>query len=208
MCPPCSPADPCPCSEGWVCREDPEHSRAQRRELLARQQVEARQRAQQNERQRARAEAERQRILAQAAEEQRLAEGRQRAEEAERARARNAYPAPQGVPSTCDQRCPGRAVRWTRFTCATADRRDDFYDSAECPAGLPAETRGCPVPWQLEPMCVPAEGEERVARCHAGPRRCCLPDGTIIRPCGPIPSPGCTAHAGLCGSGGFCTPCR
>jgi hypothetical protein len=155
LCPACIPTNPCPCHEGWVCREDPRVAE-RRREQQSRQAQAARLEEQAAKRQAE--EAERQ----QRVEERRLAE--ERAGEQRRAEERAAEE---------------RARRL----------RDD---SASRPREAPAQVAS------------PA----RRAKCNAGAGRCCLEDGTIVRPCGPIGRPDCNQYTSLCGSGGFCRGCR
>ncbi len=45
--------------------------------------------------------------------------------------------------------------------------------------------------------------------CRAKKGQCCLPDGKIVRPCGPVARPGDkNCESAQCGSGGFCHTCR
>jgi hypothetical protein len=147
LCPPCSPTNPCPRHEGWVCREDPRSADERRRRQSARQAEEAR----------AREEA-----------------ARRQAEEAERH--------------------------------SVAERRRAEERAVEEEERLQREQ---PVLRAYEaPPAAPPPPPPRRGKCAAGPGRCCLEDGTIIRPCGPIGRPGCDKYTSLCGSGGFCHGCR
>lgn len=62
----------------------------------------------------------------------------------------------------------------------------------------------CDGEWVVEAGCKPPP-----AVCRAKPGTCCLPDGKVVRPCGPESEPDqdCDATA-QCGSGGFCHGCR
>ncbi len=151
LCPPCIPTNPCPCHEGWVCREDPRAADERRRRQSAHQAEEAS----------AREEA-----------------ARRNAEEAERHSAGERRRAEERA---SEQRAPEEQERLQREQHVLAP------NEAPAPTPPPPSRRG---------------------KCAAGPGRCCLEDGTIIRPCGPIGRPGCSQYTSLCGSGGFCVGCR
>lgn len=98
--------------------------------------------------------------------------------------------------------------RHVRFFCNGEERRLLVSAQLVCPATLPTTMRGCPKPWTSETFCEAPNMPTPHAGCSAGAGQCCLQDGTVIHPCGPIGRPGCTTHTSLCGSGGFCHPCR
>jgi hypothetical protein len=192
MCPPCVEGGHCPCTLGWVCREDPEvydeRLRRFRAEALAHPPPPP-------------PPPDRVIVL-------------------DSVGASSSPPlpppappplrphaAPEGVPEVCGEPCPGNAARRVRVQCIEDERvRDEF--ALTCPESRRHEAT-CAVPWHIASACDPPPRAPRPRPvCRAKPGTCCLEDGTVVVPCGPGPArQGC--HGGACGSqGGFCSGCR
>ena len=211
QCPPCSESHPCACAEAWTCQIDADYAEQQRQQWLKKE-AERKQAAAEEEAQRLRVEAElRNRQAALSAEAARLAEEQRLAREAERQRRISegiAAPLQLG-PSLCAQPCPGGMPRIVSFLCpqSAADGTRLTTGHEICPRlHQPSEQR-CAVQWESHAQCLPVE-PKRAAHCGAGSGQCCLDDGTVIRPCGPLARPGRDCMPTYCGNGGFCTRCR
>ena len=95
-----------------------------------------------------------------------------------------------------------RALREAEAAKRRAQEAEELRRAQEAPP--PAATTVAPAvkaPVEVQPV-------RPAARCRAGAGYCCLEDGTVIRPCGPIGRPGCSQYTSMCGSGGFCHGCR
>ncbi len=188
MCPACEHGRDCPCTRGWVCRET--------RELA------------EERRQRARDEA-----LARAAAE-RVDVATMQATPTTSAIAPPPPPEPERThrllptesAALCAQACPQGGIRRVSARCVE-ENHPRAQLMSRCPELLGSEAR-CAVPWEVTSVCdPPAPPPPPRPRCRARRGTCCMPDGTVVVPCGPGPGrPGC--QGGACGSGGFCRGCR
>ena len=122
-----------------------------------------------------------------------LAEQRRREQAARRAEAARAH----------EEAVKRQAERAEQERAAEPHRAEER--AAEEAKQQPREQPPAQAPEAPPPIAAP---RRRAARCHAGPGQCCLEDGTIVRPCGPIGRPGCDTYTSLCGSGDFCHACR
>ncbi len=201
-CPACSPDRPCECPEVWVCREDPELAEEKRLQRLREQQEKERAQAQARD-------AAKQQALREAEDARKRAESEAYRLEQSPAPVHATFPPPEGTAAACAEPCSGNAVRWARFICSENGRALEVQN-LECPASLPPGTRSCPEPWLTTSLCAPSakQAPRPAVHCRAGPGYCCLEDGTVIRPCGPIGRPGCAKYTTQCGSAGFCRGCR
>jgi hypothetical protein len=208
FCPACDALHPCPCTTAWTCKPDPDLTAERRRERSARQaREEAASRAADQRRVLQEEGAQRQRAVVRIEEERRRAEDARRAiEERRRRDSETTNAAPVGPVAACTEPCPGNGRRHVRINCEN-EGRILVGQSLICPAALPEGVRGCPVPWFVETFCeVPAPPAR--GTCGAAEGQCCLPDGTVVRPCGPVADRTCRTNTNWCGSGGFCHPCR
>jgi len=187
MCPPCVDGGDCPCSVGWVCREDPEvgeeRTRRAREEALARARATPR--------------------------EAPISTGVQPAPSAQPSAPSEPprpHAVPEGVPAVCGEPCANGGTRRIEVQCVEGERIR-VHMMLRCPEVLRSEAR-CAVPWHITSVCDPPPPPPRPRPpCRARTGTCCLEDGTVVVPCGAGPArPGC--HGGACGSGGFCNGCR
>jgi hypothetical protein len=196
LCPPCEtlanpPPGYCPCSRTWVCRADPVMN-----EWVARERARA--------------------ALARAVASPSVT-GQPPPVASNASTPPLAEPARPHVPRVreltgCAVSCPNGGAREVAMSCFEGGaRRSEIV--ARCDGSEDATEFRCAEPWRVvEYRCRPVvRPEPPRGRCAAGPGRCCMPDGRIVTPCGggPAPSPSerrCVPA--LCGSGGFCDPCR
>jgi len=201
-CPPCSPDNPCPCNDVWTCEPKPEALEARQKEE-ARLEAERRT-AQKLEAQRAQAESA---AKSQCAMDEALIRS-----DAER-RFRKLYKIGHLAPfhlqyKVCATPCPDGGTRAIQFTCARGMVGGSFLQTGlvACPNLHAPNATLCSTPWNTVSQCIP-KGQR--LPCPARKGECCLPDGQIVRACGPIAMPGETdCESSLCGSESFCSGCR
>jgi hypothetical protein len=189
MCPPCIDGGDCPCSVGWVCREDPEVG--EERTWRAREEALVRARATPPHDPNALPPP--------------IVPVRP-APPAEAPEPLRPHGVPEGIPAVCGEPCPDGGTRRVDVQCVEGERVR-VRMMLRCPEMLRSEAM-CAAPWRLTSVCDPPPPPVRPPPpCRARPGTCCLEDGTVVVPCGPGPArPGC--QGGACGSGGFCDGCR
>lgn len=202
LCPPCADdGGDCPCTRGWVCREDPEVGQERTRRVQAQIRREKEQAAREEA---AREEAAR---LKAAREEAARSESPPDPPPAPPAEPPRPHLLPAQTPAECAEPCPGGATRIMRLACVEEPGRARVKLMERCPTPLRYEG-GCAVPWTITSICdAPPAPPRPPVVCRARAGQCCLEDGTVVVPCGPGPArEGC--QGGACGSGGFCQGCR